>query len=304
MPTRAKARAKRVVRAKKSPSPKARRQCGTMIALNQLLERDPGYRTRLIALELATESHLSMAVQPTPKVRTIKVVVHVVYRTAAENVSDAQVKSQIRVLNRDFAAKNPDKSKVPGVWAGLVGDAKIRFKLAPNGIRRIPTTETSFGMDEYVKQVAPPVDTRKYLNVWVCTLSNNLLGYAQFPGGPTPTDGVVILNTAFGTVGTARAPFNLGRTTTHEVGHYLNLHHIWGDGNLLCSDSDYVDDTPNQEGPNYDKPTFPSVSCRNAPNGDMFMNYMDYVDDDTMVMFTAQQRTRMQATLAGPRAGL
>jgi hypothetical protein len=115
---------------------------------------------------------------------------------------------------------------------------------------------------------------------------------------------VVILNTAFGTTGTATPPFHRGRTTTHEIGHYLNLHHIWGDVGILCEDSDYVDDTPNQEGPNYGKPTFPSVSCRNGPNGDMFMNYMDYVDDEAMCMFTAQQVARMRAALAGPRSEL
>jgi hypothetical protein len=303
MPAKRKSSARRAVRAKQSAAPKPRRQCGTMIAYNRLVERDPGFRARLVALETATQ-RLAMAVQPAPKLRTIKVVVHVVYRTAAENVSSAQIKSQLKVLNRDFAATNPDKSKVPAVWAGLLGDAKIRFRLAPRGIRRVQTSETSFGTDDFVKQVAPPADARKYLNLWVCTLAGGLLGYAQFPGGPAATDGVVVLNTAFGTTGTARAPFNSGRTATHEVGHYLNLHHIWGDGGLMCDDSDYVDDTPNQEGPNYNKPTFPSVSCKNGPNGDMFMNYMDYVDDDSMVMFTAQQVARMRATLAGPRGGL
>jgi hypothetical protein len=134
-------------------------------------------------------------------------------------------------------------------------------------------------------------------------LGGGLLGYAQFPGGPAATDGVVILNTAFGSVGTAAAPYNLGRTATHEIGHWLNLRHIWGDTED-CSGSDFVDDTPNAQQPNYGKPTFPHVSCNNAPNGDMFMNYMDYVDDDAMVMFTKGQIARMQATLAGPRNSL
>ena len=146
----------------------------------------------------------------------------------------------------------------------------------------------------------PAWPANRYLNLWVCTLGGGLLGYAQFPGGPARTDGVVILNTAFGTTGTATTPFDLGRTATHEVGHWLNLRHIWGDRND-CGGTDFVTDTPNAQLPNYGKPTFPHISCNNAPNGDMFMDYMDYVDDAAMVMFTAGQVERMNATLAGPR---
>jgi hypothetical protein len=138
--------------------------------------------------------------------------------------------------------------------------------------------------------------------MWVCQLGGGLLGYAQFPGGPAATDGVVILHSAFGTTGTAAPPFHLGRTATHEIGHWLNLNHIWGDDGTGCSGTDNVADTPNQGGGNTGKPTFPHVSCGNGPNGDMFMNYMDYVDDDAMFMFTAGQATRMQACLDGPRS--
>jgi hypothetical protein len=201
------------------------------------------------------------------------------------------------------------------VWSALAVDTMIRFALAktdPNGkpttgITRTRTTATSFTQDDSVKSTARggqdawPSD--KYLNIWVCSLGNGLLGYAQFPGGPATTDGVVILNKAFGTVGTAAPPFNLGRSATHEIGHWLNLRHIWGDTED-CSGSDFVDDTPNAQQPNFGKPTFPHLSCNNAPNGDMFMNYMDYVDDDSMVMFTTGQVARMQATLAGPRASI
>ena len=266
------------------PKKPNKRQCGTMIAHQRLLERDPGFRMRLMALENQTAKRLQQKLAP-PKMRTIKVHVHVVYNTAAENVSDSQVKSQIKALNRDYSGKNKDKSKTPPVWSGLVGDSRIRFKLAPQGIHRIHTTETEFGDDDSVKAVAPPLDPKKFLNIWVCTLGGGLLGYAQFPGGPTadrrcrhPQHGVRHGRRP-------GRPFNLGRTTTHEVGHYLNLPHIWGDVGSSCADSDYVADTPNQEGPNYGKPGFPHVSCQNGPNGDMFMNYMDYVDDDTMVMF-------------------
>ena len=108
----------------------------------------------------------------------------------------------------------------------------------------------------------------------------------------------------FGTTGTAAAPFDLGRTATHEIGHWLNLRHIWGDDGGGCNGDDFVADTPNQAGPNVGKPTFPRVSCSNGPNGDMFMNYMDYIDDDSMFMFTTGQVERMQACLDGDRAGL
>ncbi len=294
--------------AKRAKNSRARRQCGAMIVHNRLLERDPGFRMRLMSLEESTAKRMAAAKAAPPRKRTIKVVVHVVHnpKKPSENIGDAQIKSQIKVLNADYAAKNQDKRDVPAVWAGLVDDTRIQFELKK--ITRTPTNRTSFSDDDSVKSAATggadPLDTKKYLNIWVCTLAGGLLGYAQFPGGPAATDGVVVLNTAFGTRGTAKAPFNLGRTTTHEVGHYLNLHHIWGDVGISCGDTDYVGDTPNQKGPNYRKPKFPSVSCGNGPNGDMFMNYMDYVDDDTMVMFTAQQVIRMQAALTGPRSGL
>ena len=143
----------------------------------------------------------------------------------------------------------------------------------------------------------------KYLNLWVCNLSGGVLGYAQFPGGAAATDGVVILTTAFGKGGSAASPFNLGRTATHEVGHWLNLRHIWGDAN--CG-NDLVSDTPTQQTSNYGCPSFPHVTCSNGSNGDMFMNYMDYVDDRCMYMFSTGQSTRMNALFAsgGARVGL
>src|SRR5439155_1096778 len=177
-----------------------------------------------------------------------------------------------------------------------------------NGITRTATARTSFSDDDGVKSAATggaaawPSD--RYLNIWVCPLGGGLLGYAQFPGGPAATDGVVILHSAFGTSGTAAAPFNLGRSATHEVGHWLNLRHIWGDDGNGCNGSDFVDDTPNQAGPNYGTPVFPHVTCNNGPNGDAFMNYMDYVDDAAMFMFTAGQVARMQACLDGDRRSI
>ena len=114
----------------------------------------------------------------------------------------------------------------------------------------------------------------------------------------------MILHTAFGNTGTATAPFDRGRTTTHEVGHWLNLFHIWGDDGTGCHGSDHCPDTPNQASENTGEPVFPHISCDNGPNGDLFMNYMDYVDDRAMFMFTAGQATRMNAALNGPRRQL
>jgi hypothetical protein len=307
--------AKKAQNAAPAGPPKVR-TCGAMQVHNRLLEADPQFRAALAALETATSARFATAFAfPAPQDVTIPVVVHVVFRTAEENISDAQIKSEIVALNKDYGAKNPDKSKTPPVWAGLVTDTGIQFVLAtkdPNGkgtsgITRTKTDATSFSDNDAVKSKASgganawPRD--KYLNLWVCSLGNNLLGYAQFPGGPAKTDGVVILNTAFGTTGTAAPPFNLGRTATHEIGHWLNLRHIWGDTED-CSGSDFIDDTPKAKLPNTGKPTFPHITCTNGPNGDMFMNYMDYVDDDTMVMFSAGQVVRMHATLAGPRKKL
>jgi hypothetical protein len=292
-----------------------RRSCGTMAEFHRLAELDQGYRGRLARIEQTTQRALARMNVAKLKAVTVPVVVHVVYKNAGDNLSAAQVQSQIDVLNADYNAANADRPSVPPVWSSLVGNAKINFRLAKkdpagkdtDGIVRKKTNVDGFGQDDGVKSAATggsdPWDTARYLNIWVCDLGGGLLGYAQFPGGPPATDGVVILNTAFGTTGTATDPFNLGRTATHEVGHYLNLRHIWGDTED-CSGSDLVSDTPTQQLPNYGKPSFPHVSCSNAPNGDMFMNYMDYVDDKAMFMFTSGQVGRMRATLAGPRKGL
>jgi len=297
------------------PTKPKRRMCGTMSVHHRLLEMDPAFRQRQMALEHATMRRMATGVAARTGVTTIPTVVHVVYNTAAENITVAQIRSQIAVLNRDYRATNPDKSKVPTVFAGLVADARVQFALATKdpkgkkttGITRTKTTKTSFGDDDSVKSTAAGGATAwpasRYLNIWVCTLGGGLLGYAQFPGGPAKTDGVVILNTAFGNTGTATAPFDLGRSATHEVGHWLNLRHIWGDTED-CSGTDFVADTPNAAGPNFGKPKFPHVSCSNGPNGDMFMNYMDYVDDDSMFMFTTQQVVRMQAALDGARSSI
>jgi hypothetical protein len=221
------------------------------------------------------------------------------------------------VLNQDFRAINADISDVPSVWKSRIGDSRIEFELATvdpsgnatTGITRTKTAVTAFGhAGDPVKSEATggadPWPADQYLNMWVCQLGGGLLGYATFPGAPAEIDGVVILHSGFGTTGTAKAPFDRGRTATHEIGHWLNLFHIWGDDGSGCYGSDEVDDTPNAAGPNFGRPSFPHVTCSNGPDGDMFVNYMDYTDDAGMFMFTAGQVIRAQATLDGPRASI
>lgn len=298
-------------------------KCGSTLAAQQQQAQNPSFRRDLAqAQKLADEWR---AKHPngdeTRVIVTVPVVVHVVYQNATQNISNAQVQTQIDVLNRDYGRTNTDASNTPAAFASLCGDAQIRFCLAttdPNGnsttgILHVPATgsysgNANFGTTNDEKSASTGGSTiwdrNKYLNIWVCNLGNNLLGYTYQPGVAASIDGVVIGYQYFGTIGTATAPYNLGRTATHEVGHWFNLDHIWGD-EPNCSGSDNVADTPNQAGENYGCVPFPHTDAC-APNspGVMFMNYMDYVDDNCMNMFTLGQGTRMQAAVNGPRASL
>lgn len=277
----------------------AQRKCGTMDNLQRLLAEHPEMQASMDQVEEQTR------LTPGDRAGTvynIPVVVHVVYNTASQNITDAQVQSQIDVLNKDFRRLNLDASNTPSAFTGVAADAEITFCLATkdpngnptNGITRTYTSTTSFSDNDAVKSSSTggknPWPTGSYLNIWVCNLGGGLLGYAQFPGGPAATDGVVIGYNYFGTTGTVTAPYHKGRTTTHEVGHWLNLRHIWGDAS--CG-TDYVTDTPTQQTSNYGCPGYPHPTCSNS--SDMFMNYMDYTDDACMNMFSLGQKTRMRA---------
>lgn len=302
---------------------KRHRTCGTMEEHRHLAHISPEYRRRRREIELETRQFIAryaMEGLRTGVVR-IPVVVHVVWNTSAQNVNDAQIQSQIDVLNADFRRTNADAGSVPTAFAGTAADTRIEFALAvrdPNcaatkGITRTHTTTTGFtwATRNDIKSAAAggadPWPSDRYLNMWVANFTDNTLGFATFPGAPATLDGFVVDTEAFGTTGTATAPFDHGRTGTHEIGHWLNLLHVWGDDQNLadiCSLSDECGDTPNQGKQNYGAPAFPHVSCSNGPNGDMFMNYMDYVDDDAMFVFTQDQATRMNATLSVARAGI
>ncbi|MEL7161834.1 MAG: zinc metalloprotease, partial [Bacteroidota bacterium] len=265
------------------------------------------------------------------EVTTIPVVVHVVYNNATENISAAQVQSQVDVLNEIFRAANPDIGTVPSAFSSQVADLRIQFALAqrdPNceptsGITRTETDVSVFVRDRFSADatVRNPIKfnssggnngwpSDEYLNIWVGDIGDGLLGYASWPAdlaGRPAEDGVVMDYTAFGTLGTAGSPFDLGRVCAHEVGHWLNLQHIWGDDSAepdICSGTDEVADTPNQGSFNRNCPSFPSTSCDNDPDGDMFMNHMDYTDDNCRTMFTLGQHVRAAASLFTARTAL
>jgi hypothetical protein len=302
---------------------KRRRTCATMDEHRRLTYLYPEYRRRRREIETETREFIERYAEEGLRTGIVRipVVVHVVWNTAAQNVSDAQIKSQIDALNADFRRTNTDAGSVPAAFAGAAADTRIEFALAvrdpnctaTNGITRTNTATTGFtwATRNNIKSAATggadPWPSDRYLNMWVANFTDITLGFATFPGAPAALDGFVVDTEAFGTIGTAAAPFNRGRTGTHEIGHWLNLLHIWGDDQTLpdiCSLSDECGDTPNQGAENYGTPAFPHVSCSNGPNGDMFMNYMDYVDDAAMFMFTQDQATRMNATLSIARASI
>ncbi|MFW0740015.1 zinc metalloprotease [Flavobacterium sp. T12S277] len=278
------------------------RSCATQDVLEAQLKADPTLAIRMNEIEAFTENKLLTGKLVKGKIQ-IPVIVNVLYRTEAENISDAQIESQIDILNKDFNAQNADYKKVPALFAGVKANVGISFVLEK--INRKSTIKVSWGEEDPMKKTASggiaPTSPTKKLNFWVCTIGGGTLGYAQFPGGKSATDGVVIDSKYFGLSGAANAPLNLGRTATHEVGHWMNLKHIWGDA--TCG-SDLVDDTPLHNTKNFGAPAYPHYStCKGTPV-EMTMNYMDYTDDDAMYMFTEGQKNRMAAVFlpGGPRA--
>ena len=286
------------------------RICGTQEVLMQQMKADPTLAARMNAIETFTRNF-----EQTPSMNRlvngvieIPVVVNVLYKTTAENISDAQIASQIAVLNEDFSATNSDYNLTPSTFTGVrSGNTNIRFVLSQ--IIRKSTTKTSWTTNDAVKKSASgglnPTNPTTCLNLWSCNLGNGILGYAQFPGGSSATDGVVVLYSAFGSklknsTGTYTTTYNLGRTATHEVGHWLNLRHIWGDA--TCG-SDLVNDTPLHNTANYGCPAAGHKSTCTGTPIEMTMNYMDYTNDACMYMFSAGQKTRMAAVFAtgGPR---
>lgn len=269
------------------------RTCASQDVLEAQMKADPTLAIRMNQIEAFTQNALLTKRLVNGKVE-IPVVVNVLYRTTAENISATQIQSQIDVLNKDFNALNSDYNSVPALFSGLKAYVGITFVL--DQVIRKSTTKTSWGTTDAMKKtskggLAPTSPTTK-LNLWVCTIGGGILGYAQFPGGASATDGVAIDSKYFGLSGSANAPYNLGRTATHEVGHWMNLRHIWGDAN--CG-SDLVTDTPTHNTANYGVPTYPHYSTCTGTPVEMTMNYMDYTDDNAMYMFSTGQKSRMSA---------
>lgn len=289
----------------------AQRNCGASLYWQEQLNNDPVMRQRYDQIEAAAtlQSKISrrkfdaaVAKQP---VIVIPVVIHILYNTSDQNISDAQIQSQLAVLNKDFRKQNEDTIMIPAAFAALAADCEIQFVLAKsdpmgratNGIIRKKTHQSSWQQDDKMKFSSSggsdAWDSHSYLNIWVCNLSKSLLGYSTFPGAAPEKDGVVIRSDIFGTLGKSGTVYDKGRTTTHEVGHWLNLKHLWGD--TECG-NDGVDDTPPQKTFNSGCPSFPRVStnsCNPLPSGDMFMNFMDFSNDACLQMFTEGQKQRM-----------
>ncbi|HEX9958679.1 MAG TPA: zinc metalloprotease [Fibrella sp.] len=282
------------------------RSCATMDVLAENIKENPGLARKLEEID----KHAARFAQRNsggditpmvdyPGVITIPVVVNVIHNGAEENISDLQIQSQITVLNQDFRKTNRDVSSLPSRFSGLASDMEIQFVLLKT-VRKA-STKTSWGTRDAMKSSKKggidPFDPANNLNIWVCNIGGGILGYAQFPGGSLATDGVVVGPNYFGSRAIASgyysAPYDKGRTATHEVGHWLNLRHIWGDAS--CG-NDQVADTPTQQTANYGCPSGLHATCSNA--GDMYMNYMDYTDDPCMYMFTPGQKARSRALFA------
>jgi len=281
----------------------AKRGCASQDVLEAQLKADPTLALRMNEIEAFTQKAMLTNRLINGKI-VIPVVVNVLYNTAAENISLTQIQSQIDVLNKDFTATNSDFSTTPAEFAGVAANVDITFVLEQ--VIRKSTTKTSWGTRDAMKQTKrggiDPTSPSNTLNMWACTIGGGILGYAQFPGGSLATDGVVVDSKYFGLSSAASYPYNLGRTMTHEVGHWMNLRHIWGDA--TCG-SDLVSDTPTHNTANYGVPAYPHYSTCTGTPVEMTMNYMDYTDDRGMYMFSNGQKSRMAPIFisGGARAG-
>lgn len=299
------------------------RNCGSMNVLEQQLLQDPDMANRMEAIERHTEHYVRTHQEGDRVVITIPVVFHIVHNGDAlgtnENISDALVQAQLAQLNQDFSLTNSDANLIPALFQPVAANTEIQFCLAQrkpdgtatSGINRVNGGQTSWTVSQIDANLKPSTiwDRNQYLNVWSVVFGGadaGLLGYAQFPGGSASTDGVVCLWSSLGSVASPNPSggnYARGRTATHEIGHWLNLRHIWGDAN--CG-NDQVADTPVHNTSNGGCPAYPHYSTCSGTPVEMTMNYMDYTYDACMYMFTAGQKARMQAVLAtgGSRVSL
>lgn len=289
-------------------------KCASMHSLEEDFKLHPELRAQHEKVQQKIGDHVkNSSGEKSEDVRIIPVVFHIIHECGPENISKAQIDDQIRILNEDFSLQNENFSLVPEGFADLAADSKIEFRLASkddlgnctDGIVRVFSPKANDASNRNGFKALSHWNSYKYLNVWVVksiasfvTTQGTVLGYAQFPGGGfLSTDGIVLRHDYTGSIGTAAG--RVGRTATHEIGHWLGLRHIWGDAD--CG-SDGVDDTPIAEGPNFgvcwgDYPYLSSCPGADSINGEMFMNYMDYSDDNCMAMFTMGQLEVMNGVL-------
>lgn len=286
--------------------------CGTTYMVERAMAENPALRSKLEALEKETkafekhwlEHHQGSKSAQNDPVLIIPTVVHVMHSNGGDNISKAQVDDAIRIMNEDFARLNSDTAQLTAPFKGIAGNTKIEFRLAtldPNGnctdgVTRTFTPLTN-NADENVKQLIS-WPTERYFNIWVVSrISFGAGGYAYYPGtAPTQQqEGVVVLNTQFGSIGLSGRSNFAARTMTHEAGHYFNLPHTWGSSNTPgnpsnCNIDDGVQDTPNTVGVSNQSCPLSMMSCGNLSNVE---NYMDYSTCGRM--FTEGQSVRMRA---------
>jgi gliding motility-associated-like protein len=273
--------------------------------------------------ELQRYNRLDKTKRTQTKLYRIPVVVHIIHNGEpigfGTNIPDEQVHSQIKVLNRDFARLNSDAVLTPAEFKPLAGSVSIEFVLAQTaptgapstGIVRVAGTRSSWTIDNNAELKSLSYwPAENYLNIWVCRLTDRF-GFAQFPVSTLPglentsrnrlTDGLIISFEAFGSADDGNfllhSTYRKGRTATHEMGHFFGLRHLWGDV-TGCGGTDYVDDTPPQSGQTIGCPPHPQKDCPSgSPVNKMFMNFLDYTDDECMNLFTQGQIDRMIVVL-------
>ena len=281
----------------------AQQKCVSSEYLNKQLANDPSSQNKIRDIENYTQQKTGkikdeQRIASPSHVIKIPVIFHVLYHLPQENVSQQKIADALAILNRDFRRKNADTINTPSFFKPLAADMEIEFKLAisdsrgvsTNGVVRKYTPIKYWLSDDKIKSNATsgddPWDSKSYLNIWICNMED-ILGYSAFPGLDPKLDGIVINYKNIIESGSSLK--NQGRTFVHEVGHWLNLKHIWGE--TFCGD-DGVDDTPKQSSYTPGCPSGVRVSCSNNSNGDMYMNYMDFTDDACMNMFSNGQKQR------------